>query len=243
MAMVANMAGCSGCTAMKIPFLYWELRSLSLNFHINVSVSNFYISRIGPHISCSRMQIDCVNIKISTDTRMWKSGLQPRNSFSGNICFEFSVLVLCSVDDNTKNHRLLDILFSLIKTDSRNQYYVMMESGSQPQEMKWVLSCWIQEKPSLLSWLAKSASKGGRGGGRSGNRFFLPALQFSGFCLVSPHISLSAGYRDKKKDSKMEDLFPRQRTQSKDYYYPLDSKLEDLFPRQRTQSKDYYYPC
>jgi hypothetical protein len=75
MAMVANMAGCSGCTAMKIPFLYWELRSLSLNFHINVSVSNFYISRIGPHISCSRMQIDCVNIKISTDTRMWKSGL------------------------------------------------------------------------------------------------------------------------------------------------------------------------
>ncbi len=28
---------------------------------------------------------------------MWKLGLWPRNSFSGNICFEFSVLVLCSV--------------------------------------------------------------------------------------------------------------------------------------------------
>ncbi len=27
---------------------------------------------------------------------MWKLGLWPRNSFSGNICFEFSVLVLCS---------------------------------------------------------------------------------------------------------------------------------------------------
>jgi hypothetical protein len=27
---------------------------------------------------------------------MWKFGLWPRNSFSGNICFEFSVLVLCS---------------------------------------------------------------------------------------------------------------------------------------------------
>jgi hypothetical protein len=28
---------------------------------------------------------------------MWKLGLWPCNSFSGNICFEFSVLVLCSV--------------------------------------------------------------------------------------------------------------------------------------------------
>jgi hypothetical protein len=28
---------------------------------------------------------------------MWKWGLWPRNSFSGNICFEFSEWVLCSV--------------------------------------------------------------------------------------------------------------------------------------------------
>ncbi len=28
---------------------------------------------------------------------MWKLGLWPRNSFSGNICFEFSVLALGSV--------------------------------------------------------------------------------------------------------------------------------------------------
>jgi hypothetical protein len=28
---------------------------------------------------------------------MWKLGLRPSNSFSGNICFEFSVLCLCSV--------------------------------------------------------------------------------------------------------------------------------------------------
>ncbi len=27
---------------------------------------------------------------------MWKLGLWPRNSISGNICFEFSVFVLCS---------------------------------------------------------------------------------------------------------------------------------------------------
>jgi hypothetical protein len=32
-------------------FLFWELRGLSPN----VSVSDLYISRIGPHISCSRI--------------------------------------------------------------------------------------------------------------------------------------------------------------------------------------------
>ncbi len=36
-------------------FLCWELRRLSLIFHIHVSVSDLYIPRIGPHISCSRI--------------------------------------------------------------------------------------------------------------------------------------------------------------------------------------------
>jgi hypothetical protein len=31
-------------------FLSWELRGLSLNFHIHVSVSDLYIPRIGPYI-------------------------------------------------------------------------------------------------------------------------------------------------------------------------------------------------
>jgi hypothetical protein len=35
-------------------FLFWELRGLSPNFHIHVSVSDLYIPIIGPHISCSR---------------------------------------------------------------------------------------------------------------------------------------------------------------------------------------------
>jgi hypothetical protein len=30
-------------------FLFWELRGLSPNFHIHVSVSDLYIPRIGPH--------------------------------------------------------------------------------------------------------------------------------------------------------------------------------------------------
>jgi hypothetical protein len=36
-------------------FLFWELRDLSPNFHIHVSVRDLYIPspRIGPHISCN----------------------------------------------------------------------------------------------------------------------------------------------------------------------------------------------
>ncbi len=36
-------------------FLFWELRGLSPNFHIHVSVCDLYIPRIGPHISCRRI--------------------------------------------------------------------------------------------------------------------------------------------------------------------------------------------
>jgi hypothetical protein len=40
-----------------------ELRSLSPNFHIHVSVSDSYIPRIGPHIFLQQnRQTDCVNI-------------------------------------------------------------------------------------------------------------------------------------------------------------------------------------
>jgi hypothetical protein len=44
-------------------FLFWELRGLSPNFHINVSVSHMYIPRIGPHISLQQnRQTDPGNI-------------------------------------------------------------------------------------------------------------------------------------------------------------------------------------
>ena len=69
-------------------FLFWELCSLCPNFHIYVSVSDLYIPRIYPHISCSRIGRSIVGIYISL-TWMWKLGLWPRNSFSGNICFKF----------------------------------------------------------------------------------------------------------------------------------------------------------
>ncbi len=44
-------------------FLFWELRVLSPNFHIHVSVSDLYIPRIGPHIfQQQNRQIDQGNI-------------------------------------------------------------------------------------------------------------------------------------------------------------------------------------
>ncbi len=79
-------------------FLFWELRGLSPNFHIHGSVSDLYIPRIGPHISSSRKGRPIVGIYNSlTDTWMWKLGLRPRYSFSGNIWFKFSAFCLCSV--------------------------------------------------------------------------------------------------------------------------------------------------
>ncbi len=79
---------------LYIPFL--GLRGLSPNFHINVSVSDLYIRRIGPHISSSRKSRPIVQIYYSrTDTWMWKLGLRPRYSFSGNIFFQiFGILSL-----------------------------------------------------------------------------------------------------------------------------------------------------
>jgi hypothetical protein len=44
-------------------FLFWELRGLSPNFHIHVSVSDLYIPRIGSHIFLQQnRQIDGGNI-------------------------------------------------------------------------------------------------------------------------------------------------------------------------------------
>jgi hypothetical protein len=45
--------------------LFWELRGLSPNFHIHVSVSDLYVPRIGPHISSSRKGRPIVGIYIN----------------------------------------------------------------------------------------------------------------------------------------------------------------------------------
>jgi hypothetical protein len=51
--------------------LFWELRGLSLNFHIYVSVSDLYIPRIGPHIFSTDPSWEYIihmNVEIGTDT-------------------------------------------------------------------------------------------------------------------------------------------------------------------------------
>ncbi len=79
-------------------FLFWELHGVSPNINIHVSVSDSYIPRIGPHISCYKIGISIVGIyKLLTETWMRKPRLWPRNSISVNICFKFLGLVLCSV--------------------------------------------------------------------------------------------------------------------------------------------------
>ncbi len=77
-----------------------------------------HIPRIGPHISSSRKGRPIVGIYNSlTDTWMWKLGLRPRYSFSGNICFKFSAFCLCSVPCNQQRNlswRSKTIIFIVI---------------------------------------------------------------------------------------------------------------------------------
>ncbi len=66
----------------KSHLCFWELRGLSPNFHIRVSVIDLYIPMIGPHISCSRIGRSIMGIyKSFTDTWMWKLGLWPVAQF------------------------------------------------------------------------------------------------------------------------------------------------------------------
>ncbi len=75
-----------------------ELRGLSPIFHIRVPVSDLYFPRIGPHIFLQQNRLtDPGNISIAHRHMNVEIGLRPRNYISENICFEFSVLSLCTV--------------------------------------------------------------------------------------------------------------------------------------------------
>ncbi len=69
-----------------------KLCGLSHNFNICVSVRNLYIPRIDPQIFLQQNRQPILGIY----KWMWNVGLRPHNSFSGNSCFKFSVLCLCS---------------------------------------------------------------------------------------------------------------------------------------------------
>ncbi len=92
----------SACTATAIPFIY----SFSGNSAASAPISTFtclwviYIFPESVHIFPPAEKADpsweyiCNSL---TDTWMWKLGLRPRYSFSGNICFKFSAFCLCKV--------------------------------------------------------------------------------------------------------------------------------------------------
>jgi hypothetical protein len=92
---------CTCYTATAIPFIY----SFSGNCAASAPVSTFmclwaiYIFSGSVHIfpPAEKKGRPIVGIYNSlTDTWMWKLGLRPRYSFSGNICFKFSAFCLCS---------------------------------------------------------------------------------------------------------------------------------------------------
>ncbi len=95
-------------TATKIPFKYSQKRNCAASVPIFKFMWANYIFLGLVHIfSCSKIGRPIVGIyKSFTDTWMWKLGLRPRNFFSGNICFKFSVLYFCSVEDRTNALRL-----------------------------------------------------------------------------------------------------------------------------------------
>ncbi len=78
-------------------FLFLELRGLSPNFHIHVSVNDLYISRIGPQIFLQQIrQTAHGDIYIAHRRMSVEIGTKANQLLSGNICLEFLVLCLCS---------------------------------------------------------------------------------------------------------------------------------------------------
>jgi hypothetical protein len=144
-------------TATKIPFMYSQKRNYAASFPISTFMGLWaiYIFPGSVHIfSCSRTGRPILGIyKSFPHTRMWKLGLWPRNSFSGNICFKFSVLCLCSAaslggkgeggwlynDDVSRT----PLQFSL---EARSVACEMNLGGGTPRDCKINLSSWNGEK-------------------------------------------------------------------------------------------------
>ncbi len=86
-----------------IPFL--GIARPQSKFPHSCACEQFIYSQDRSTYSCRRIGRSILWIyKSLTDTWMWKWELRPRNSFSGKICFEFLVLVLCGVEYLSKKN-------------------------------------------------------------------------------------------------------------------------------------------
>jgi len=82
-------------------------------------------------MSCSRTDRSIVGTFNSlTDTWMWK--LCPHNSFSGNMCFEFSVLILCSAAQNRSLYAAFKVYCQILYAVHRNK--------ALPTQQIWTLT-------------------------------------------------------------------------------------------------------
>ncbi len=116
----------------KIPFMCFQKRNCTASVPISTFMCLWaiYIFPGSVHIfSCSRIGRPSVGIyKSLTDTLMWKLGLRLRNSFSGNICFEFSVLCLFSVlsfsSEYHSSRQNIKTLFRKYFVDIRNEAWL-----------------------------------------------------------------------------------------------------------------------
>jgi hypothetical protein len=95
-------------------------------------------------------KIDCGNIycKSLTDTLMWKLGLWLRNSFSGNICFQFFCIGSLQCGEQPNNiARQLDSCYVFLKISSKRQIHYHT-SLKIPQRRKSISVCWSKN----LAW-------------------------------------------------------------------------------------------
>ncbi len=102
--LLESMAGMSfkhSLWAVKILFMYSQKRNCAASIPISTFMCLWVICIFPRSVlifSCSRISRPNLRIyKSLTATWMWKLRMRPRNPYSGSICFEFSVLSLCSV--------------------------------------------------------------------------------------------------------------------------------------------------
>jgi hypothetical protein len=110
-------------------FISSELRGLSPNFNIQVSVSDLYIPRIGPHISLQ----------------------QNRQTDPGNICINLSQIYECRNWETEHYNSVLEITVSFLGYIKRKQTFILdshrpficsanlFETPNRPPNIK----CWV----------------------------------------------------------------------------------------------------